>query len=199
MFNFAQRLDPLVYLYNSALAFLTWKSPMNTFLIAALLTVGIYYIKTAILLGGVMLFLSKDWIYGKISKIHRYRNNHKRLIVPKENAFFLQEGMDNYCALYEHFSCFLFNDDKTMLINVINLICKTCLIMTVLLSFFSIEIMTILGLWTTLTLTSPYSRSITNLLKPIFSYLIGEYDKIFNKVTNMIGSAIKKDELEVTK
>ncbi len=82
MFNFAQRLDPLVYLYNSTLSIATWKQPVQTFACGVFLTVAIYYIKAAILLGGLGLFFSKDWIYSKISKVHRYRNNHRRVIVP---------------------------------------------------------------------------------------------------------------------
>ncbi len=80
-----------------------------------------------------------------------------------------------------------------MLVNVINLVCKTCLLFT-LLFLFEVEVIAIMALWSTLILTSPYSKSINSLLKPAFSYLIGEYDKIFSKVTNLLGNAIKKDE-----
>jgi hypothetical protein len=97
MFNFAQRLDPLVYVYNNAIAILLWRSPLKTVGIGLLLTVGIYYIKTSILIGGVCLYFGKDLIFRKLSTIHKYKNFHKRLMVPKENALFLQNGMDNYC------------------------------------------------------------------------------------------------------
>jgi hypothetical protein len=44
-----------------------------------------------------------------------------------------------------------------MLINLIKFICKTCILMIVLLSFFAIESIVILALWTVLVLTSPYN------------------------------------------
>jgi hypothetical protein len=83
MFNFAQRLDPLVYIYNSFTGILTWKNPLKTIGIGIFLTVAIYYIKTSIMIGGISLFFGKDLIFKKLSTIHRYKNFHRRLIVPK--------------------------------------------------------------------------------------------------------------------
>jgi hypothetical protein len=100
MFNFSQRLDPLVYVYNYLIAIITWKSPFYTIFIAIFLTIAVYYIKTFIFLGGICLFFGKDFIFKKLSTIHRYRNLHKRMMVPKENAFFLQQIMDIHCAIY---------------------------------------------------------------------------------------------------
>lgn len=83
MFNFAQRLDPLVVVYNNLLAFLTWKNPLKTLLFGIVLTLVFYYTKTFIFLGGVFLFFSKEMVFRKLAKIHKYQNTHKRLIVPK--------------------------------------------------------------------------------------------------------------------
>lgn len=100
MFNFAQRLDPLVFVYNKIVWIVTWKDPIKTIGFAILLTIAIYYIKTSIMIGGIGLYFGKNIIIKKLSTIHRYKNFHKRLIVPKENAYFLQQGMDNYCEIY---------------------------------------------------------------------------------------------------
>jgi hypothetical protein len=83
MFNFAQRLDPLVYIYNGFVGILSWKNPLKTIGIGIFLTVAIYYIKTSIMIGGISLFFGKDFIFKRLSNIHRYKNFHRRLIVPQ--------------------------------------------------------------------------------------------------------------------
>ena len=83
MFNFAQRLDPLVVVYNNLLAFLTWKNPLKTLIFGIALTLVLYYTKTFIFLGAVSLFFGKEIVFNKLAKIHKYQNTHKRLMVPK--------------------------------------------------------------------------------------------------------------------
>lgn len=82
MFNFAQRLDPLVYVFNSALSIITWKKPLYTIGLGLLLTVVIYNLKISILLGGLLLYFCKDTLFRKIERVHKYQNVHKRLMVP---------------------------------------------------------------------------------------------------------------------
>jgi hypothetical protein len=66
-----------------------------------------------------------------------------------------------------------------------------------LLSLFHIEALVILSLWTILLVDSPFSHKIAKNIKPILYFLVGEYDKIFDKVTmgisNMIGNQISND------
>lgn len=59
MYNFAQRLDPLVYVYNKILAIIMWKDPLITVAMGVFLTIVIYYMKTSILLGGIALYFGK--------------------------------------------------------------------------------------------------------------------------------------------
>ena len=83
MFNFAQRLDPLVVVKNNVLAFLTWKNPLKTLIFGIVLTLVLYYTKTFIFFGAVSLFFGKEVVFKKLAKIHKYQNTHKRLMVPK--------------------------------------------------------------------------------------------------------------------
>lgn len=59
MYNFAQRLDPLVYVYNKILAIILWKEPIFTIAIGVFVTIVIYYMKTSILIGGIALYFGK--------------------------------------------------------------------------------------------------------------------------------------------
>lgn len=88
----------------------------------------------------------------------------------------------------------MFDDDKTLLINLIKFICKTCVGMILLLYLFSIESIIIITIWTILIITSPQKDKVKSLVKPIFTLLIGEYYKISDRITegisNMIGSQL---------
>jgi hypothetical protein len=59
MYNFAQRLDPLVYVYNKILSIVLWKDPILTVVFGVFLTIVIYYMKTSILIGGIGLYFGK--------------------------------------------------------------------------------------------------------------------------------------------
>ena len=82
MYNFSQRLDPLIALYNHIISVLTWKNPLKTFLIAILLTLIVLYTKTSILIGCTVMFFSKDYLFKKLSTLNKYHNLHNRLLVP---------------------------------------------------------------------------------------------------------------------
>jgi hypothetical protein len=82
MYNFSQRLDPLIALYNHIISILTWKNPLKTLLIAILFTLIILYTKTSILIGCIGMFFSKNYLFKKLSGLHKYQHLHKRLLVP---------------------------------------------------------------------------------------------------------------------
>ena len=66
--------------------------------------------------------------------------------------------------------------------------------MILLLSFFSIESIVIIIIWTVLISASPKKDKIKSLVKPVITVLIGEYYKISDRITegisNMIGSQL---------
>ena len=101
VFEFAQRLDPLIYMYHFMIDLFSWKSPYNTIAMGIILTLVIYNLKISILVVGILLYFGKDFIFKRIQKLSKHKNIHKRLIVPEENAYFLQHSMDNYCLAYE--------------------------------------------------------------------------------------------------
>lgn len=47
-----------------------------------LLTLVIYNLKTSILLVGILLYFGKNFLFKRIHKLSKYKNIHKRLIVP---------------------------------------------------------------------------------------------------------------------
>lgn len=136
-------------------------------------------------------------------KLSVYKNIHKRLIVPEENAYFLQHNMDNYCHYYENICEFLFNDDKTILVNIIKLLCKMGIFLIILLFFFGVEHLIVLGLWAGLFLTSPYRKSILQYTKPLMEFVVGEYSKVMDKITtglsSVLGSNIQLNNDEMQK
>lgn len=195
MYNFAQRLDPLIYMYNNIVNMATWKNPLLTIGLGVVLTIVIYNLKMSIFLGGILLYFGKDRLLKKLERVHRFRNIHKRVIVPEENAYFLQHGMDNYCQAYETICEFLFNDDKTTLVNIIQLLCKFGGFLIVLLFIFGVEHLLVLTLWSALLLTSPYRNGLITHMKPFFSYVAGEYDRVVNRISTelfiVLGSSSK--------
>lgn len=78
---------------------------------------------------------------------------------------------------------FLFSDDRTILVNIINLLCKMGLFLIILLLMFQIEHLMILGLWLSLLMTSPYQKLILNYLKPFLEFVVGEYSRIVGKIS----------------
>ena len=95
------------------------------------------------------------------------------MIVPEENGYFIQHGMDNYCLLYDNACEFLFNDDKTLLINIINLLCKMGTFLIALLFLFGVEHLLVIFLWSSLILTSPYKGVIKQYIKPTLEFVVG--------------------------
>jgi hypothetical protein len=68
VYNFAQRLDPVVYLYAKLRYIICWKNPMLTFGLGVLLTIILMNMKMSILLGGLILYCFRDVIFQKIEK-----------------------------------------------------------------------------------------------------------------------------------
>lgn len=100
VYEFAQRLDPLIFIYRAIVDIIIWKNPYKTVSMGIVLTLVIYNPKMTILLGALLLYFGKEFLFKKLEKLHSYKNCHKRLIVPEENAFFIQNSMDNYCFWY---------------------------------------------------------------------------------------------------
>ena len=65
VYNFAQRLDPVVYSYAKVRYVLYWKNPMLTLGVGILLTLILLNLKMSILLGGVLLFCCRDILFKK--------------------------------------------------------------------------------------------------------------------------------------
>ena len=109
VYDFVQKLDPLIYLYHKITDFVTWKHPYKTIGVGICLTLMIYNIKMAIFLAGFLLFFGKAYIFKRLFKFQKYSTVQNRLIIPQENAVFLQNGMENYCHIYEKGCEFLFS------------------------------------------------------------------------------------------
>ncbi len=59
MYEFAQRLDPLIYVFNRVSDLFMWKNPYKTLSMGILLTLVIYNLKISILVGGLLLYFGK--------------------------------------------------------------------------------------------------------------------------------------------
>jgi len=195
VYNFANRLDPLIYLYQSVVELASWKNGYKTVGMGILLTFVIYNIKMAIFVGGLVLYFCKQYLFKRLEKMHKYKNQHKRMMVPEENIFFLQNGMDTYYLWYENATQFLFNDDKTLLVNIINFLCKMGTVLIVLLFIFGVEHLIVIALWSLLIMTSPYRDTIIRYIKPMLEFVVGEYSRIVDRITTSIsevlGSSVK--------
>lgn len=98
--------------------------------------------------------------------------------------------MDGYCWLYDNLCQFLFNDDKTTLVNIINLICKMGTVLIILLFFFGVDHLLVIALWSFIIMTSPYRATIIRYLKPVLEFVVGEYSKVVDKITTGISEAL---------
>lgn len=134
----------------------SWKNGYKTVGVGILLTFVIYNLKMAIFIAGLVLYFCKQYLFKRLEKMSKFKNLHKRVIVPEENAYFLQHGMDTYCLWYENACQFLFNEDKTLLVNIINFLCKMGTVLIVLLFIFGVEHLIVIVLWSSLIMTSPY-------------------------------------------
>ncbi len=104
MYNFSQRLDPMVYLYAKIRNILLWQNPALTLAIGILLTIMLLNLKMSILIGGIALYCYSNVIIKKLEKVQKYKKTQKRLMVPDQNVFLVQQMMDSYCDIYEQIS-----------------------------------------------------------------------------------------------
>ncbi len=104
MYNFSQRLDPMVYLYAKIRNILLWQNPALTLAIGILLTIMLLNLKMSILIGGIALYCYRNVIIKKLEKVQKYKKTQKRLMVPDQNVFLVQQMMDSYCDIYEQIS-----------------------------------------------------------------------------------------------
>ena len=86
--------------------------------------------------------------------------------------------MDLYCSIYSNINEFLFNDDKTLLINFIQLLSRTSLLLALLLLILGTEHLLVLSLWVALLLTSPFRRGLKAHFQPVITFLLGESSKM---------------------
>jgi hypothetical protein len=82
VYNFTQRLDPLVWFYVRLKALILWQSPLVTAGVGLLLTVLLLNLKTALLLGALVLVCGQDLLFRKVSQVQKYQTLPNRLIVP---------------------------------------------------------------------------------------------------------------------
>lgn len=93
-------LDPLLYFQHKIADLIMWKNPYKTFMMGVVLSISIIYTKTFILLGGLLLYFGRGYIFKRLFRLQSFKDRHRRLIVPQENMFFLQENMENYIKCY---------------------------------------------------------------------------------------------------
>ena len=90
--------------------------------------------------------------------------------------------MDTYCELYQQLNSILCGDDKTVLVSSILLVIRAMFIFLILLAVLGFEHVLLLGVWSTLLLTSPLRRGLLVHLKPVGVFLLGESSKVFEIV-----------------
>ena len=83
VYDFVQKLDPLIYLYHKITDLVTWKQPYKTIGVGIGLTLMIYNLKMAIFLAGLMLFFGRNYIFKRMFRLQRYSNINERLIIPQ--------------------------------------------------------------------------------------------------------------------
>ena len=76
VFNFSQRLDPMLWLWHRTESILFWRKPYLTLGCGLLLSLSIYYPKTSLLLAAVTLYLSQKKLFDYCSSLSRYRRIH---------------------------------------------------------------------------------------------------------------------------
>jgi hypothetical protein len=73
----------------------------------------------------------------------------------------------------------------------------------VLLFFFGVEHLIVIGLWTLLFLSSPYRSGILKYTQPFMEFVAGEYSKVVDKISsgifNVLGSSVTLSNSEIQK
>ena len=83
VYDFVQKLDPLIYFYHKFNDFISWKQPYKTIAVGIGLTLMIYNLKMAIFLAGLLLYFGRNYIFKRLFKLQRYANSHERFIIPQ--------------------------------------------------------------------------------------------------------------------
>jgi hypothetical protein len=71
-----------VWFYVRLKALILWQSPLVTAGVGLLLTVLLLNLKTALLLGALVLVCGQDLLFRKVSQVQKYQTLPNRLIVP---------------------------------------------------------------------------------------------------------------------
>lgn len=83
LIKFAQRLDLVVYIYRKLVDFITWKDPLITLFGTLALSFMLFYLKTSILITGVILYFAKNKLIKRFERVHRYDNVKQRILFPE--------------------------------------------------------------------------------------------------------------------
>ncbi len=92
--------------------------------------------------------------------------------------------------MYDNINRFLFDDDKTLLINLVNLICKLGAIFAILVYLIGIKYIFITFIWILLFYSSSSGVIISSSIKPVVTYLNRYLSKFFNKLKMRVWNII---------
>jgi hypothetical protein len=113
VYQFSQRLDPIIWLVHEAEEIILWKSPSLTVVCGVALTLFIMNLKLSLLIAAIFLIFGKNFLIKYLEKINKKKNVQKRIWIPKENMQFLHGCMANFNVMYEKVHEFCLNEDKT--------------------------------------------------------------------------------------
>lgn len=82
MYNFSNRLDPVIKLNNRMKTVLSWQDPIKTLIFGCLLTFMIIYPRITIGLFGMVIIFGRHYIINKAADYELKKDISKRLIVP---------------------------------------------------------------------------------------------------------------------
>lgn len=83
VFEFLQKLDPVMYIYQKIYDLVNWTYPYKTITVGMVLTLMIYNIKLAIFVAGVLLYFGRTYLFRRLYRLQYYRTKHHRLAIPQ--------------------------------------------------------------------------------------------------------------------
>lgn len=182
VYDFLSKLDPLVFICIKIKHIIYWKDPFMTILVGMLLTLIVIYPRMSLFSGALSLYFCRNFIIKKLQRLHKY-DGPRKSILPDENVYFLRNLVQLYCDIYDTFSQFIFKHDKTLLLYIINILCKTGGLIIILLFMIRVSHLVLIGIWIALLLTSPLKESIKGYGTPLCLKLVSEYAKIMDSIT----------------
>lgn len=125
--------------------------------------------------------------------MHVYQANPHKSILPDENVHFLKSIMQIYCDIYEACAQFLFKHDKTSLLYIINILCKTGGLIILLLCVLSLTHLVLIVLWIVLLVTSPLKETINGYATPFCLTFVSKYAKVMDNITSSLKKILAKE------